>query len=278
MKLLSPLLLLAAAVNASILTLQSPKFTIATKDGQQSRSEPISLAQKPSPLHLSQTDILKLTFQIVDKSSGNGVQPRQVFLRFYDEESGEEGIQPLRVASTGKVKFDLDMSKPPLSIPPTSTAPLEVSLFIGGSTTSTSYSPLKMDLFSLHIPASHPVPPHPDEASFHLLPEIEHTFRPDPKLPPTFISAVFAGAVIAAPWIVLLGLWFSLPSLPLPSLASPSILPFTLSIGAFEFLLYKYWVELKLGDVLFYGAILGGVTVFTGRTALRAVEQRRVGK
>jgi len=68
----------------------------------------ISMTNKPStPLELSATDTLKVTFQVVDKSSGKGVQPQQVFLRFYDEESGEEGIQPLRVASTGKVKFEL---------------------------------------------------------------------------------------------------------------------------------------------------------------------------
>lgn len=71
-------------------------------------SSRISLVQKPSPpLTLFKTDILKLTFQIVEKDSGNGVQPQQTFLRFYDEQSGEEGIQPVRVTKGGKAKFEL---------------------------------------------------------------------------------------------------------------------------------------------------------------------------
>ena len=55
------------------------------------------------------------------------------------------------------------MSKPPLSIPPTSDTPLEVTLIIGAA----KYTPLKAVLFDLVLPASHPAPVHPDEASFH---------------------------------------------------------------------------------------------------------------
>jgi oligosaccharyltransferase complex subunit delta (ribophorin II) len=68
----------------------------------------LSIARMPaSPLKLSAKDRLKITFQVLDKDSGNGVQPHQTFLRFFDEESGEEGIQPIRVTSGGKVKFEL---------------------------------------------------------------------------------------------------------------------------------------------------------------------------
>lgn len=67
----------------------------------------ISLDEKPAPLTLSSTDVLKLTFQVVDGKGGKGVQPHQTFLRFFDEVSGEEGIQPIRVTAGGKAKFDL---------------------------------------------------------------------------------------------------------------------------------------------------------------------------
>lgn len=68
----------------------------------------ISLTQKTSPpLSLSPTDTLKLIFQVVEQDGGKGVQPHQTFLRFYDETSGEEGIQPVRVTSGGKAKFEL---------------------------------------------------------------------------------------------------------------------------------------------------------------------------
>ena len=60
-----------------------------------------------TPLKLGQNDILKLSFTIIEIESDQGVQPHQTFLRFYDEETGEEGIQPVRVSSSGKAKFEL---------------------------------------------------------------------------------------------------------------------------------------------------------------------------
>ena len=63
-----------------------------------------------APIELGSTDILRLTFSIHEKSvegNGAGVQPHQTFLRFVDEESGEEGIQPVRVLTNGKAKFEL---------------------------------------------------------------------------------------------------------------------------------------------------------------------------
>ena len=58
------------------------------------------------PVELRATDTLKLTFQIVDED-GKGVQPHQTFVRFYDEVTGEEGIQPIKVTSGGKAKLEL---------------------------------------------------------------------------------------------------------------------------------------------------------------------------
>lgn len=93
------------------------------------------------------------------------------------------------------------MARPPITLPPTGEAPLEVTLYLG----KPDYHPIEVELFDLYVPASQPPPVHPDEASFHPLPEIKHTFRPDQKLPPKFVSAVFSGLVIA-PWALLLGL------------------------------------------------------------------------
>ena len=92
-----------------------------------------------------------------------------------------------------------NMARPPPSLPPTTTTPLKVSLLVG----SFVHDPLKVDLFDLILPESAPAPTHPDELHFHLLPEIQHTFRPDPKSPPKVISLVFTGVVVA-PWLVLL--------------------------------------------------------------------------
>lgn len=126
-----PVLLLALSVKASILTLQSPRIVVTDSTGSQLRSEPyvsslgsswyiiltgyallklcrISLAHKIStPVQLLGKETLKFTFQVVDKDSGKGVQPHQTFLRFYDEKTNEEGIQPVRVTPGGKAKFEL---------------------------------------------------------------------------------------------------------------------------------------------------------------------------
>ncbi|KAJ3715069.1 oligosaccharyl transferase delta subunit [Lentinula raphanica] len=268
------LLLLAAVAQAAKLSADSVKYSIISAKGEPS-TKSIVPTEKPSSevVTLSNDQTLKLSFQVVDKASGKGVQPQQAFLRFYDEQSGEEGIQPVRVTSSGKAKFDLSMAKPPSSLPPTSNAPLHVTLLLG----STSYSPQKLELFKLHVPVSHPAPVHPDEAKYHVLPQLAHTFRPDPKLPPRAISALFTGLVLIVPWSILLVLWLTV-SPQVPHLFSPNIIPFTASLGAFEFLLYRYWVDLKLGDVLAYGSVLGVITVFTGRHALANIADRRLGR
>ena len=120
-------LLTLGSAFASSLTLQSPRFTISSADATQLRAEPyvstsqclenavvltplclcrLSTARKPSALSLGPKDVLKVTFQVVDEE-GKGVQPHQTFLRFYDEVSGEEGVQPVKVTAGGKAKFEL---------------------------------------------------------------------------------------------------------------------------------------------------------------------------
>ena len=180
------------------------------------------------------------------------------------------------------------MAQPPLYLPPSADTPLQVSLLMGSPT----HSPLAVSLFELKIPASHPAPAHPDEASFSLLPEIHHTFRPEPKLPPRPISAIFS-LVVLTPWLVLIGLvravaffihnteifrqWSRIAP-RVTHLFSLSILPFIVTLGAFEGLLVWYWVDLKLGQVLLYGGILGVVTLFTGQHALSNIGERRISR
>ncbi|KZT03858.1 oligosaccharyl transferase delta subunit [Laetiporus sulphureus 93-53] len=266
-------LLAAAGVYANALTLESPKITITGSDATQLRTESLLLKQKDKPvLSLGPTDVLKLTFQIVEKDGGKGVQPHQTFLRFYDEVSGEEGIQPVRVTAGGKAKFELNMAPPPLSLPPTTINPLKVTLLLG----SFVHSPAKYQLFDLYVPESQPPPQHPDEVAFHLRPEIQHTFRPEQKIPAKAWSGFFA-AFVFWPWLVLFGFWGEL-SPRVPNLLSPYIFPFIATLAAFEGLLIRYWIDLKLGQVLLYGAILAIPTAFTGKQALARIAQRRLGR
>lgn len=182
------------------------------------------------------------------------------------------------------------MAKPLSSLPPTKAAnPLTVSLLLG----SFEHSPVKYELFDLFLPESQTAPEHELEHTFHPQPEIHHTFRPEQKVPPKFISAVGA-ALVLSPWVVLLGLvrerslfscsiltvdpqWaYVQPSVP--HLFSVNILPFIATLGAFEGLLFWYWVDLKLGQVLLYGGILGLFTATAGKQALATRADWRTGQ
>ena len=182
------------------------------------------------------------------------------------------------------------MTRPPPSIPPTTPDnPLTVTLVVG----SFEHSPKKWELFDMYLPESQPPPQHPDEPTFHPLPEIHHTFRPEVKTPPKVIPAV-SSALVLAPWVILLGLVrtadpsveYNANSSPqwghvrptAPHLTSVHIFPFLASIAAFEGLLFWYWVDLKLGQVLLYGAGLGLVTALTGKSALATRSAWRLGK
>ncbi|EJD51214.1 hypothetical protein AURDEDRAFT_111834 [Auricularia subglabra TFB-10046 SS5] len=260
------------------LSIHSPRFTIFTEGSHEpKRAGPLSLGRPVSPpLNLTAQDTLKLTFSVFARNPGDvadNAKPHQTFLRFYDPVTEEEGIQPVRVKADGKAKFDLNMAKPPIALPATPTGgPLQVWLVLG----SFKYQSAAYRLFELYLPRTQPAPQHPDEPSFHPLPAIHHTFRPDPKLPPRIISLVFAGAVLA-PWAILLALLARIPH-PLPRLASPKIAPFVALLAAFEALLFTYWLRLKLPDVLLYGAILAIPTVAAGKRALSATVQWRLGE
>ncbi|KAI0261585.1 oligosaccharyl transferase delta subunit [Gloeopeniophorella convolvens] len=268
----SVLLSLVVAAHAGQLTIQSSRLTVQGSDGSQLRSEPISLAKRADPVTLGASDTLKFTFQVADKDTEKGVQPHQTFLRFFDATTGEEGIQPVKVASSGKAKFELNMAKPPSSLPPSGTAPLRVSLLLG----SFAHAPATLDLFDLHVPPSAPAPVHPDEALYRPRPPLAHTFRPDPKLPPRPVSALFT-ALVLAPWVVLLGLWGAVRP-RVPHLFSLSVLPFVSSLVLIEGLLFWYWVELRLGQISLYGSGAAAFAVLTGKQALASISARRTGR
>ncbi|KAI0035431.1 oligosaccharyl transferase delta subunit [Vararia minispora EC-137] len=266
-------LLAAVAAQAAQLALQAPRVTVAAVDGSQLLSEQIPLGHAlPAPVALGPKDSLKLTFQVVQSGSQEPVQPHQTFIHFYDETTGEEGVQPVKVNANGKAKFELNMARPPSSLPPTGDTPLKVSLFLG----SFVHDPAKYDLFDLAIPGSAPVAQHPEAELFRPRAAIYHTFRPEPKIPPVAISGIFTCAVLA-PWLALLGLWAAVRP-TVPHLFSPNILSFSMSLAGMEGLLLWYWFELRLGQVLLYGALMAIPTFFTGKSALASIAARRLGQ
>ena len=54
-------------------------------------------------------------------------------------------------------------------------------------------------------------------------------------------------------------------------------MPFTTTLGALEALLFWYWVDLRLGQVLLYGSGLGIVVILVYKTASVPVGKLRKG-
>ncbi|KAG8985288.1 hypothetical protein FRB90_004832, partial [Tulasnella sp. 427] len=198
---LYPILLALASVCSAKLSFKTGSVVVNGKDGSPSQSLKFGPSQGTQPLRVAQDETLKLQFTVFDDEEKREVQPHQTFLRFYDKKTEEEGIVPIKVGRDGKARFSLNLRKPPVGLPPTSFEPLHVSLILG----SFKYEGAVYDLFDLTLPPSGTTPPHPEESTFHVQPEIAHTFRPDQKLPPKAISLVFAGLVLS-PWALLLGL------------------------------------------------------------------------
>lgn len=181
-------------------------------------------------VNVAKSDTLKLSFTVVDdEDDTTGVRPHQAFLRFYAS-SGEEGIQPIKVSSTGKAKFELvrpsslhllrphvystysspqNPRRPPAGLPATTESTiLSVDLILGSFTHASSIIPL----MKLTVPPSLPVAPHPEEHLYHPKPLLHHTFREEQRMPNKAISTAFVGIALA-PWAVLLALVRLPPSL-----------------------------------------------------------------
>jgi hypothetical protein len=60
-----------------------------------------------------------------------------------------------------------------------------------------------------------------------------------------------------------------------PHLFSPSVLSFVLSLALIEGLLFWYWIELRLGQILLYGSGAATLTLLTGKQALAGIAKRR---
>jgi oligosaccharyltransferase complex subunit delta (ribophorin II) len=60
-----------------------------------------------------------------------------------------------------------------------------------------------------------------------------------------------------------------------PKLFSSEILPFVGLLAAMEALLVRYWIGLKLPQVLAYGAVVSVITAIAGKRALSAISKWR---
>jgi len=266
MRMSAALLLLAGLLFVDArLTLKTPKYSVLSESGSVLNSDALEIKSTSLPtIDVGKTDTLKLSFTVVDdESDDQGVQPHQAFLRFWSD-SGEEGIQPVKISSSGKAKFELNARRPPPGIPATSEDTiLSVDLILGSFTRTSS----TISLLKLKLPPSLPVVPHPEESLYHPKPPIYHTFREEQRMPPKVLSLLFV-AIAFSPWGAL---FFLLSHLPFHLKPSTVTAPFIVLLLAFEALIVWYWVDLRIGQVLTYGAVLGLVTAAAGKKALESL-------
>lgn len=62
---------------------------------------------KTEHIKLAADETFKIVFTVFDDEKNADVVPHQAFLRFWDEQTEEEGIVPVKVARDGKAKFSM---------------------------------------------------------------------------------------------------------------------------------------------------------------------------
>lgn len=100
-----------------------------------------------------------------------------------------------------------------------------------------------------------------------------HTFA----ISPPYSSHLNGGANLLLGFLQFIYQWTAV-SPKVPHLFDLSIVPFTGTLVVIEALLFWYWTSLRLGQILLYGSAAGAVAVVTGKWALAAMGERRLGR
>ena len=66
----------------------------------------IDLGQSLTTVTVGKSENLRVSFTVLG-DDGTPVRPHQAFLRMYDDKTGEEGIQPVKVGKDGKGKVEI---------------------------------------------------------------------------------------------------------------------------------------------------------------------------
>ncbi|KAF8476026.1 oligosaccharyltransferase subunit ribophorin [Kalaharituber pfeilii] len=235
-----------------------------------------------SPVTLSTGEVLRLSLTL--QAGDEPAVPHQAYLLMKQVSTGVETFFPLDIQpTTAKAKVEVAQKE----IPPSfilSDSPLTLSLAIGDFTASiqsilvpVAQIQLKYDSVSKGT-ASKLLGPTP--VVYAPLPEIHHTFRPDPKNPPKIITLVFLSTVLAA----LAGLFVSwaalganLSALPKAVCRAPvAHMTFFGSLLAMEGICFMYYSSWNLFQTLIAVGVVAPVAFLTGSRALREVRERRL--
>lgn len=151
-----------------------------------------------------------------------------------------------------------------------------LTLYLSIATTSSSKaksSTLSYDLGSIQIEFPNSIklnikPSVPE--NFILQPEIHHVFKTSDKIASKWLTVLFS-ILVLAPWSFLIMTW-GLLGANIKNFFEPSTFIsgsgfFTTLVG-WVYLFYQYWMRLNLFQLLYYGSILGVLTIILGRRSL----------
>ena len=159
------------------------------------------------------------------------------------------------------------------------TSPLKASFIIASFGASI---PLSADVFHLSVkpdPTKQLTPPEPP-LRYGKLPEIKHTFRPDPTSPPKIITLFFLALVLAALpalFIVWRNQGANLNHMTAAFNSAP--VAHTLFLGsllALEAIFGLYYIKWNLFQMLPAAGVFGVIAYLSGSRALTEVQERRL--
>ncbi|KAH8921998.1 hypothetical protein BT69DRAFT_1351237 [Atractiella rhizophila] len=253
--------------------LQNAKITLS--DGVSSRDYTLPSGTVPT-LELSRTSTLSFS-GTVDNT------PHQAMLIFHDAHSRSDYSTLLKVRKGGKIRYHLDLSKPPsalLSRFPSGRCSLSLVLgsFSSSEASSTTLAELKIDdhlLSSALAGAKDSTPTEWEVEKYAALPELSWTFR-EPEKSVWTITALFWSLVVLSPWAVFAALTSNI-NLVKRKAITPKTTAFLLSLFSVDASIFIYWTSLNLFQAAPLFAVTSILTLFTGKNALSEIKRQREG-
>lgn len=235
-----------------------------------------------TPVTLSSGEALRLS--MILKAGNEAGVPHQAYLFVQQADTGIETFFPFDIApTTAKAKLEITQKDLPLSFI-ASSSPLTLNMAIGDFTENITsifipIAQVQLNYDDMTVSAAKKSLGEPPLV-YAPLPELRHTFRPDPKNPPKILTLLFLGAVGTA-LVGLFGVWATLganlSALPKALGAAPLSHPtFLGSLLALEWVFMMYYLKWNLFQTLTAAIIVGPVAFYSGSRALREVRARRL--
>ncbi|CCG83166.1 Putative uncharacterized protein [Taphrina deformans PYCC 5710] len=269
MRFIVPLTALLGVVRASSWTFSAAKLDIS--------GTPYTFEPSSEPIYASLWPEEKLKLLLTIKEDDDAKKPHQAMLLVKDSESDLEANLVIPVKSTGR--GSLTVAYKDLGPLLTQHKSIDLTLVLGGFGETL---PLVQHIatISLEETKSSPIVAPIKALRYGALPEITHTFREAEKMPPKTIS-IFFSLVLLTGLAGLAGAWLTLGvnMNAFPTALKNAPITYTVFLGslfALEGSLFLYWTQWRIMTALAALVTLSVPAYFSGRSALRETESRRL--